>query len=255
MNEVTLARRVTDAICTAWAVSPDWTYQVIVQFVPVEFWTEGDASLRQYESVNSLEEKSVLKVEWIKPVQDRKPLQKVVTTWFYHRDAKPANVILSRGAHVLGKKVIPKKLKRGPIWCLKCQQFGHERRNCMAATARCVKCACAHETEECQATRRVFECVNCGCNHPSYDRFCQSFLDKCIQLNICCPKNNLAFYPTEEPWSWVTMDQTTPHKLRDDSQGPQWFDQQLAYPTAANSVPLGQYQHHTQQHQPPHPPQ
>ena len=53
----------------------DRTYQVIVQFIPIEFKPDDDASLRQYEVVNGLEKGSVLKAGWIKPAQDRKPQQ------------------------------------------------------------------------------------------------------------------------------------------------------------------------------------
>ena len=307
LNEVTLARKATDAMRTAWVIAPepkpdapkvkaavflrgggllleldraesaDWlhaeanrkafldnigtganikdrTYQVIIQFVPVTFETEDNASIRLYESVNGLEENSVLKVEWIKPVQDRKPLQQVATARFYHKDAKSANIILSRGAYVQGKKTIPKKPKREPIRCLKCQQFGHEHRSCTAATARCARCACAHETEECEVPKRAFECVNCGCNHPSYDRFCQSFLDKCTQLDTRCPENKLAFYPTDEPWSWATVDQVPEPEQHDDSQNPPWFNQRPHYLTAANSVPLGRAHHQSQQPNPQLPP-
>ena len=42
--------------------------------------------------------------------------------------------------------------------------------------------------------------------HPSYDHKCSHFLDKCRQIDSCRPKNNLAFYPTDEAWTWSTLD-------------------------------------------------
>ena len=233
----------------------DRTYQVIVQFIPIAFNPDDNASIRQYEETNGLEKGSVLKVEWIKPVEDRKQMQRVAMARFYHRDAKSANHILSKGAYILNKKTIPKKPRKEPIRCLKCQQFGHERRHCTAATARCAKCACAHETEECTAPRRGWECVNCGCRHPSYDRYCQSFLDKCAQLNTRCPENSLAFYPTDEPWSWATMDRIAESELCDDfqeqGQGHMRLDEPRFRPSAANNIPIGQGHLPGQQQQPP----
>lgn len=254
LHEETNRRAFLDNLGTGASIK-DRTYQVIVQFIPIEFNPDNDESLRQYEVANGLEKGSVLKAEWIKPARDRKPMQKVATARFYHRNANSANHILSKGAYILNKKTIPKKPRKEPIRCLKCQQFGHERRHCTAATARCAKCACAHETEECTAPRRGWECVNCGCRHPSFDRFCQSFLDKCAHLNTRCPENSLAFYPTDEPWSWASLNQTVEHELRDDfqgqGQGRHYHDEPQFRPSAANNTPLGRGQLPGQQQQPP----
>ena len=225
----------------------DRTYQVIVQFVPIEFNPDDDASIRKYEENNGLEVHSVLKAEWIKPVQDRKPLQWVATARFYHKDAKSANRVLSSASYVLNRKIVPKKPWKEPIRCLKCQQFGHERRHCTATTARCAKCACAQDTKQCNAPWRAFECVNCRCHHPSYDRFCQSFLDKCVQLDTCCPENSLAFYPTDEPWTWATVDQATGPRQQDKIRGQQHYDGPPFRSLAANTTPLGRGQHPGQQ--------
>ena len=68
---------------------------------------------------------------------------------FYHKNAKSANHVLSKTAYVLNKKTIPKKPRKELIKCLKCHQFGHKHRHCMAATVCCAKCACTHGTKEC----------------------------------------------------------------------------------------------------------
>jgi len=127
------------------------TYQVIVQFVPIQFKPEDDQHLQDYENFNGLASNSVLKAEWIKPVNDRKRNQKVATMRVYHKDALSANKILSEGASVLGKRTVPKKPKKEPIRCLKCQRFGHERRDCKASDPKCARCAEAHETDSCEA--------------------------------------------------------------------------------------------------------
>ena len=152
---------------------------------------------------------------------------------------------------MLNKKTIPKKPRKEPIQCLKCQQFSHEQRHCTAVMAHCAKCTCAHKTEECNAPRRGYECVNCGCHHPSYDRFCQSFLDKCVQLDARCPENSLTFYPTDEPWTWATTDQTTGPEHREEFRGQQRTFEPFFRPSSANNTLLGQGQPHRQQQQNP----
>ncbi|KAF9780520.1 hypothetical protein BJ322DRAFT_973104, partial [Thelephora terrestris] len=72
----------------------DRTYQVIVQFVPIQFDPEIQENLRNYEIFNGLEENSVLKAEWIKPPGSRTATQKVATLRVYHRDVESANKIL-----------------------------------------------------------------------------------------------------------------------------------------------------------------
>ena len=185
----------------------DRTYQVIVQFVPVQFKPDDDAHLRDYESFNGLAPNSVLKAEWIKPVNDRRPNQRVATMRVYHKDALSANKILSEGASILGKYTTPKKPKKEPIRCLKCQRFGHERRDCKADDIRCARCAESHETSSCEAQRTNHKCINCLGPHPSFDRECPKFEEKCRQTDSRCPENNLAFYPTDDSWTWATIDQ------------------------------------------------
>ena len=51
------------------------TYQVVIQFIPVTFETNDDLSLRNFKTINGIEARSTLKVEWIKPVKDRRENQ------------------------------------------------------------------------------------------------------------------------------------------------------------------------------------
>ena len=84
-------------------------YQVIVSFVPTAFKPDDESSLRDFKMANGLQPDTLLKAEWIKPVKDRREGQRVATARLYHKDAKSANVILSKGALMLGRKVLPKK--------------------------------------------------------------------------------------------------------------------------------------------------
>ena len=183
------------------------SYQVIVQFVPVIFDPTDDAQIRTYEELNNILPNSILKAEWIKPVEERKPNQRVATLRMFHRDAASANSILKQGAHVFNKRVEPKHPRKEPIRCLRCQRFGHERRECTSDNAYCGKCSSTHDTDTCKVTRDQAKCVNCLGSHPSYDRECAKFWEKCRQMDQRCPENGLAFYPTDDPWTWVPLDQ------------------------------------------------
>ena len=182
------------------------TYQVIVQFVPVSFDPEDDEHIRAYEEHNNIANGSIAKAEWIKPVKDRKTGQKVATLRVYHRDAESANTILKQGAYVFTKRVVPKRPHKEPIRCLHCHKFGHERRDCKYENAYCGRCSMLHETEDCNAPRSAYKCINCLGPHPSYDRECPKFWEKCQQMDQRCPENGLVFYPTEEQWTWITLD-------------------------------------------------
>ena len=183
------------------------SYQVIVQFVPVNFDPTNDAQIRTYEELNGIPVNSILKAEWIKPIEERKPNQKVATLRMSHRDVASANLILKQGAHIFNKRVEPKRPRKEPIRCLRCQRFGHKRRAYTSDNAYCGKCSGTHETDTCNVTREHAKCVNCLKNHPSYDRDCAKFWEKCRQMDQRCPENGLAFYPTDDPWTWVPLDQ------------------------------------------------
>ena len=103
------------------------TYQVILQFVPIQFKPEDSDHHRQLEDFNNLPTMLILKAEWIKPIKNRKATQKVATLRLYLNTATAANTILKGGASIFNKRTIPKKPKREPIRCLRCQCFGHER--------------------------------------------------------------------------------------------------------------------------------
>ena len=236
------------------------TYQVIVQFVPVSFDPANDEHIRSYEEHNNIGNGSIAKAEWIKPVKDRKTNQKVATLRVFHKDAESANAILKQGAYVFSKRVVPRRPHKEPIRCLRCHKFGHERRICKTDNPYCGKCSRAHETDECSETRKAFKCVNCLGAHPSYDRECPTFWEKRQQMDQRCPENGLAFYPTDEPWTWTTLEHTdttqapppppnvTPHQPQPH---PTLRQTRL---TGGNNVPLGSprntspqsHEHHSQ---------
>lgn len=229
------------------------TYQVIVQFVPIQFNPEDEAQVREYEEHNNLPQNSILKAEWIKPIHERKANQKVATMRMLHRDAESANTILKQGAYVFDKRVEPKRPRKEPIRCLRCQRFGHERRSCTSNNAYCAKCTGTHETNTCRVPREDYKCVNCFKSHPSYDRDCTKFWEKCHQMDRRCPENSLAYYPTDEPWTWVTAVQNVaahppPPQTNPPPPHPQTRQRlKQTLLTGSNNTPLGTNHTQTQQ--------
>ena len=130
----------------------------------------------------------------------------VATLRIHFKDAVSANTILRDGASIFNKRTSPKKPKKEPIRCLKCQKYGHEQRNCHAPSAICARCAHTHATDACPPDNFTPKCANCSGRHTSYNRDCPTFWDKCHLIDRRCPENNLAFYPTNEPWTWVTLE-------------------------------------------------
>ena len=179
----------------------------------------------------------------------------------FHRDAASANSILKQGAHIFNKRIEPKRPRKEPIRCLRCQKFGHERRACTSDNAYCGKCSGTHETDRCNVTREHAKCVNCLKSHPSYDRECAKFWEKCRQMDQRCPENGLAFYPTDEPWTWVPLDQPelpqSPLHPRSPPPPPHPLGPQ-AHPamrqtrlTGSNRTPLGRNRNEQQSHDAP----
>ena len=48
-----------------------------------------------------------------------------------------------------------------PIWCFKCQAYGHVAAVCRREIPRCEKCAGGPETKECVVSVGKCVCVNC----------------------------------------------------------------------------------------------
>lgn len=60
--------------------------------------------------------------------------------------------------------------------CMRCQKYGHTKNFC-TRTPRCVKCAGAHLTKDCDRTTRDdnVKCANCTKNHPANYKGCEIY--------------------------------------------------------------------------------
>ena len=97
-----------------------------------------------------------------------------------------------------------------------------------------------HTTDECRARLRTFTCRNCKGHHASFDRECPKFIEKCAQLDMKCPENALAYYPTDEPWSWATSTLIQVHEPHlGERQDLPHQTNRPEFRTGANNVPIG----------------
>ncbi|KAI5699682.1 hypothetical protein M8J76_005255 [Diaphorina citri] len=82
--------------------------------------------------------------------------------------------------YIYHTKVIiePPKKKTGLVQCMRCQQYGHTKNDCMRPW-RCVKCASNHKTTDCPKTDRntPATCVLCLEEHPANFKGCSVYLE------------------------------------------------------------------------------
>ncbi|KAF8816723.1 hypothetical protein BYT27DRAFT_7010626, partial [Phlegmacium glaucopus] len=96
------------------------------------------------------------------------------------------------------------KHKKEPIRCLKCQGWNHVASECMSSTDICGTCGIrGHRTSSCDNSNAT-HCRSCDADdHTSWFRDCPTFIRKCKEYNSKHPENDLPYYPSLEPWTWV----------------------------------------------------
>ena len=115
------------------------------------------------------------------------------------------------------------KIRKEPIWCLKCQGWNHFAYECIASTDKCANCAEEHCTDQCLHSHR-HKCVLCNAEgHASWSRSCLVFIRKQEECDHRNPENNLQFILSSEPWSWMAHEERPPHS-KADSYRPNYGD-------------------------------
>ncbi|EIM91023.1 uncharacterized protein STEHIDRAFT_37221, partial [Stereum hirsutum FP-91666 SS1] len=86
------------------------------------------------------------------------------------------------------------KLKREPIKCSRCQQYGHMAAVCRSEVDVCGTCGGAHRSHTC-SSYKTFLCVSCGTSsHTSSSRECPTFLQLCDEYDARNPDNAMPFF-------------------------------------------------------------
>lgn len=177
------------------------TFSLIVPFVPLALRPEREVDLREIEEQNDLETGVISRARWVKPEHRRAPNQTVAHLILIMSSPSAANKSIRDGLSICQKKVYPKKLKREPIRCLKCQGYGHIATRCLLTIDICGTCSGNHRTESCTAYKTSY-CVSCQTtDHPSWHRECPEFKRKCRELDERSPENTMPYFLTEEAWT------------------------------------------------------
>ena len=178
---------------------------VITYYVLLNLNTDSPEHLKEIEEVNSIQPGALINLHWIKPPARRVPTQTCGHLILMFADPDAANRVKTTGLIICNKRVSVSKYKKEPIRCLKCQGWNHIAAECILNVDICRTCgARGHCTSTCTNTDTI-HCRSCGTdNHTSWARDCPTFIRKCKEFDTKHPENDLPYYPSLEPWTWLT---------------------------------------------------
>ncbi|KAI5990957.1 hypothetical protein EDD15DRAFT_2369333 [Pisolithus albus] len=116
------------------------TFAVVVPFFPVSHDLTDPAFLSEIEWENDMLPHSLHSAWWVKNPEHCKPGQCMAHALLHIGNALAANGLLRDGLYVHHVKLFPKKDKREPVRCAKCQHWGHIACDCPAALDTCSAC-------------------------------------------------------------------------------------------------------------------
>jgi hypothetical protein len=153
---------------------------------------------------NGLESNVISSIKWAKPVNKRSPSQRTAHLLVTFTNADAANRVITNSMTICNRRCHAEKVKREPTRCLKCQGWNHFAKDCIEKEDKCGNCAGTHRTNDCN-THSNKRCVSCKSNdHASWERICPTFVRKQEELDARNPDNTLQYFPTADPWTWIT---------------------------------------------------
>jgi hypothetical protein len=190
------------------AIGPDTTfkkrvYNLIAYNVPITMEPENDNHIKEIHETNQLEPKTIKTARWVKPIARRSLTQRMAHLILSYTDVHAANRALANGLTICHRRVAIEKIRKEPIRCLKCQQWNHYAKECIADHDTCGNCAEHHRTNQCPDHTKQ-RCASCNStDHASWSRECPTFMRKVEECNRRNPENSLPFIPSDEPWTWT----------------------------------------------------
>ena len=210
MKEETNVKRFCEAVGTNVTFRKR-IYNLIAYNVPITMEPENDNHIKEIHETNQLEPRTIKVARWVKPIARRSITQRTAHLILSYTDIHAANRALANGLSICHRRVTIEKIRKEPIRCLKCQQWNHYAKECIADHDTCGNCAEHHRTNQCQDHTKK-RCASCNStDHASWSRECPIFRRKVDECNKRNPENGLQFFPSDEPWTW------TPR--RDDNAG------------------------------------
>jgi len=194
-------------------------YNLIAYNVPIIMEPENGNHIKEIHEVNQLEPETIKTARWVKPIARRSPTQKSAHLILSFTDVNAANRALANGLTICHRRTTVEKIRKEPVRCLKCQQWNHYAKECIADHDTCGNCAERHRTNQCpDHTRR--KCASCSsADHASWSRECPTFKRKVDECNKRNPENSLPFIPSDEPWTWTTGVNEGRHQMHQE-RGP-----------------------------------
>lgn len=200
----TNTRRIFLQNLDAEATIKECTYTIVIPFTPVTFHPEDHSHLRTLEDKNGWKESVILSARWIKPTEKRRNDQQVAHALITLTDPSTANTAIHDGITMRQLKLWPKKNRKEPIRCAKCQHYGHIAKECIKNGDVCANCGNNHRTSDCTTKDKQF-CTSCESNeHSSWDRNCPTYSKRCEETNRRYPDNSMPDFPTNEEWTQVS---------------------------------------------------
>ena len=194
-------------------------YNIIVFNVPLAINPEDENHRQEICEANDYEQGTITATKWAKAIEKRNPNQRTAHLFLTFSNADAANRSITNGLYICNRRCHAEKTKREPTRCLKCQGWNHIAKECLEVDDKCGNCAGNHRTSNCLTAER--RCASCNTNdHASWSRSCPTFLKKLDEFNTRNPDNLLQYFPTADPWTWLTIDKPiAPHHQAPQSSG------------------------------------
>ncbi|KAF8580413.1 hypothetical protein K439DRAFT_1304729, partial [Ramaria rubella] len=176
------------------------TYPLVVEYVPLAFSPDVNASLQEIEQQNNWPKGAVANTRWIKPTarwnRDQRNAHIILNTSLIDT----ANTAIQEGLIIKGKRVCARKILQEPKHCLNCQNLNasHIAAECRQIHDTCGTCTEMHHTLDCQVTdSSKFKCANCKTTrHVAWDQNCPKFIAVNSQHQSKHPENAYCFFPS-----------------------------------------------------------
>lgn len=152
-NEIDFTSKLDDM-----AYIKDRAYPIVVPRIPLTFDPSNQEHLREIESANGLQPKTIGKARWIKPIYRRHPKQKFTSATLSLTSANKANQLIRDGMYINSVRTYHKRLKYEPKQCMKCRKWGHYTSKCLATLNVCSTCGEDHMTQDCGETKKKVLC-------------------------------------------------------------------------------------------------
>jgi hypothetical protein len=121
-------------------------YNLITFNVPIIMEPENGIHIHE---VNQLEPETIRMARWVKPIARRSPSQRTAHLILSFTDVNAANRALANRLTICHRRTTVENIKKEPVRCLKCQQWNHYAKECIADHNTCRNCAEHHRTNHC----------------------------------------------------------------------------------------------------------